>query len=49
MDVTVRGAVPADAQECGRICYEAFATLAASHGFPPDFPSVEAATGQSDT
>ena len=45
MDVTVRGAVPADAQECGRICYEAFATVAARHGFPPDFPSVEAATG----
>ena len=45
MDVTVRGAVPADAQECGRICYEAFATVSTSHGFPPDFPSVEAATG----
>ncbi len=45
MDVTLRGAVPADAQECGRICYEAFATESASHGFPPDFPSVEAATG----
>jgi GNAT superfamily N-acetyltransferase len=45
MDVTLRGAVPADSQECGRICYEAFATVAASHGFPPDFPSVEFATG----
>ncbi len=45
MDLTVRGAVPADAQECGRICYEAFATVSTSHGFPPDFPSVEAATG----
>jgi GNAT superfamily N-acetyltransferase len=43
--VTVRAAVPADAQECGRICYEAFATVSTSHGFPPDFPSVEAATG----
>jgi len=45
MDVTVREAVPGDRQECGRICYEAFATLAARHGFPPDFPTVEAAAG----
>ena len=45
MDLTVRVAVPADAEECGRICYEAFATVSTSHGFPPDFPSVEAATG----
>ena len=41
--VTVREAVDADWQECGRICYEAFATVAIRHGFPPDFPSVEAA------
>lgn len=33
-----------DAEACGRICYEAFAALAERHGFPPDFPSVEAAT-----
>lgn len=45
MDITLRRAVPADAQECGRICYEAFATTAASHGFPPDFPSVDIAAG----
>jgi GNAT superfamily N-acetyltransferase len=45
MDLTLREAVPADAEECGRICYEAFATVSTSHGFPPDFPSVEAATG----
>ena len=43
MNVTIREAVPADWQECGRICYEAFATLAARHGFPPDFPTVAAA------
>jgi GNAT superfamily N-acetyltransferase len=36
--------VPADTQECGRILYEAFATLADRHGFPHDFPSVAAAT-----
>jgi ribosomal protein S18 acetylase RimI-like enzyme len=44
VDVTIREAVPADWQEAGRICYEAFATLAAGHGFPPDFPTVESAT-----
>jgi GNAT superfamily N-acetyltransferase len=32
-----------DADACGRICYEAFATLATVHGFPPDFPSPEVA------
>ncbi len=44
MDITLREAVPADTQECGRILYEAFATLADNHGFPHDFPSIEAAT-----
>jgi predicted N-acetyltransferase YhbS len=43
--VTVRRADPADIPECGRILYEAFATLAVHHGFPPDFPSVDVATG----
>ena len=43
MDFRVREAVPEDWQECGRICYEAFATVAARHGFPPDFPTVAAA------
>src|SRR5512143_3451597 len=41
--VTVREAVDADWWAAGRICYEAFATLAARHGFPADFPTVEAA------
>jgi GNAT superfamily N-acetyltransferase len=45
MDVTVREAVDADWVEAGRICYEAFATLADRHGFPHDFPTVEAASG----
>ncbi len=45
MDITVRGARPTDSREGGRILYEAFATLAQRHGFPPDFPSVEVATG----
>ena len=34
-----------DAPACGRICYEAFAAIAEGHNFPPDFPSVEVATG----
>ena len=42
-DFRIREALPDDWQECGRICYEAFATLAARHGFPPDFPTVAAA------
>jgi GNAT superfamily N-acetyltransferase len=30
-----------DAKEAGRIIFEAFATIAEKHGFPPDFPSVD--------
>lgn len=41
--VTIREAVDADWEEAGRICYEAFATLADRHGFPHDFPTVAAA------
>ena len=40
----LRTAAPADIEPAGRILYEAFATLAAKHGFPPDFPSVAVAT-----
>ncbi len=42
--VTIREAVDADWEEAGRICYEAFATLADEHGFPHDFPTVAAAS-----
>lgn len=45
MDLTLRPGTPADAPELGRICYEAFTTISSKHGFPQDFPSVEAATG----
>ena len=41
--VTIREAQPDDWRECGRICYEAFRTVATQHGFPPDFPTVMAA------
>jgi len=30
-----------DAEEAGRIIFEAFSTIAEKHGFPPDFPSVD--------
>ena len=30
-----------DAEEAGKIIFEAFATIAEKHGFPPDFPSVD--------
>jgi predicted N-acetyltransferase YhbS len=45
VQLQIRQAVEGDAAECGRICYEAFAAIANLHGFPPDFPSVEVATG----
>lgn len=43
MDFTIRDAAPGDWLEAGRICYEAFARVSGQHGFPPDFPTVEAA------
>lgn len=42
--ITLRHGDEGDALECGRICYAAFKTIAQSHGFTPDFTSVEAAT-----
>lgn len=39
--LVIRRATPADAEACGRICFDAFATLANKHNFPPDFPSPE--------
>ena len=44
MGVRIRAARPDDAPECGRILYEAFASVAIEHGFPPDFASVAVAT-----
>lgn len=45
MTLTLRPGTLADAQECGRIQYEAFKSIAEQHNFPPDFPSAEVATG----
>jgi GNAT superfamily N-acetyltransferase len=44
MDVTFRPATLDDASNAGRVCYEAFRSIAERHGFPPDFPSPDAAT-----
>jgi hypothetical protein len=43
--VVVRAATPADSSVCSQICYAAFFKLSVKHGFPCDFPGVEAATG----
>jgi predicted N-acetyltransferase YhbS len=43
MELIIRKATPADATVCGRICFEAFKTIAERHNFPPDIPSSEAA------
>lgn len=45
MDVTLRPGRSGDAEACGPICYLAFKTIAEAHGFPPDFPTPEMATG----
>jgi ribosomal protein S18 acetylase RimI-like enzyme len=42
---TLRRVRQEDAHRLGEICYEAFKTISEAHGFPPDFPSVEAAVG----
>lgn len=41
MDVTLREIRTEDVAECGRICFQAFSTIAQQHNFPPDFPSAE--------
>ncbi|HEY8173174.1 MAG TPA: GNAT family N-acetyltransferase, partial [Dehalococcoidia bacterium] len=45
MSIELRPVKPDDVPELGRICYEAFKDIAESHGFPPDFASVEFAQG----
>jgi GNAT superfamily N-acetyltransferase len=43
--VQLRRATADDAAAAGRICYEAFAAIAGTHGFPPDFPHQDVAVG----
>ena len=45
MAETLRPATAADAAECGRICFEAFASICDAHNYPRDFPSPEIAAG----
>ena len=45
MNINLRPGRPDDAETCGRICYEAFNTIADQHNFPHDFPDVNAAVG----
>ncbi len=45
MSVRIRPITPDDVQECGRICFEAFAAIANHHNFPLDFPSPEVGAG----
>ena len=45
MTETIRLAVAADAEQCGRICFEAFAAICDAHNFPRDFPSAEITAG----
>lgn len=44
-EITIRRATVEDAPACGVICYQAFRDINTAHNFPPDLPSVEAATG----
>ena len=45
MDIKLRAGTPADAEACGKICYQAFTTIAKAHNFTPDFPSEDIAIG----
>lgn len=45
MNINLRAGRPADAEICGRICFEAFKTISGKHNFPWDFPSPEAGIG----
>jgi len=42
--LTLRPATRADVPDCGRVCYDAFDSIATSHGFQPEYPSIEIAT-----
>ena len=44
-DILIRRAALPDSEACGQICFQAFSTLNAAHGFPCDFPHTEACIG----
>lgn len=43
--IAIREFEQRDVATCGRICYEAFRSLAEKHGFPPDFPDATVGAG----
>jgi predicted N-acetyltransferase YhbS len=43
VNIAIRPSVPADAEACGRISYEAFKDIRERHGFPLHFSTVEIA------
>jgi GNAT superfamily N-acetyltransferase len=45
MNLILRPGIAQDAETCGRICYDAFKTIAEAHNFAPDFPSADVAIG----
>jgi GNAT superfamily N-acetyltransferase len=45
MEIKLRPGTADDGNVCGKICYDAFTTIAKAHNFTPDFPSQEIAIG----
>jgi predicted N-acetyltransferase YhbS len=45
MTTLLRSPVLDDAPVAGKICHDAFKTIAGQHGFPPDFPNPDVAIG----
>jgi len=45
MSIILRRGVPADAEACGRIAFEAFKAISSAHNFPWDFPTPDTAIG----
>jgi predicted N-acetyltransferase YhbS len=45
MTLSIRSAEPSDVPAIAAICFDAFQAIAGRHGFPPDIPNLEAATG----
>lgn len=43
--LSIRPVKAEDAENLGRICYEAFTAIARAHNFPPDFPNPDIAVG----
>lgn len=44
-NIRIRPVVPADLERCTNICFDAFGTVNARHGFPPELPTREVAVG----